>query len=734
MRKKLLARILLVFALILSILVCTIPEDSAHAAKVTNKKVQKVLKKNLKNKFCKYAFLDLDKDGLDELISYQYEGPYCLSKEEEHYTIYIEIFKYSGGKSKVIFSNEYLMFNNNYDISFNLYYKDNCYMNITYQEEGYAGDCEYYMLSKGTFQGFCFKTAESDDEYSYYLSDWTPTTEKKFNKTLKKFPGDDSKLEIKLKLSDKKTAKKFVKEYLTAMIPVLSEGKESVISEVKDSNGDGFADLKLKYASGESVIYSMDLEYDSLRLLQYTDVSDNSEEVREYVKENYPGLMKLADEGLISFSAEYERDTFKLGNWDMEYWEKSPESSEKDPKYVLVTDGIKEDIEWDVLGYSEDGQYAYAISRYILFNRQFNDKKAKVNFSNSTLCKYLNGEFYENAFSESEKELIGDSSANSQNHKVTILTVNDMRLFWNYDMEIASKERVATYIDGETGSWWTRSDGAKYNDDYESYKSNQSMKRPVLYDGSIESTRNGHNEEDDVGLFVNSSCGVRPYITVRLTPEFIEANNLSVGKVKPNLKKVFVIFGTHNISETSSVQMEWEILDYDEESGKTLLASRYIEKIIAYDDKENVTETTWKDCTLRKWLNSEFYEEAFSKDEKALIAANTYSEGEDMEDNVFILSYSEVEKYYPITNAGSIIDRICALRNGASRDWWLRTPDEESGITSAYVALITADGGSCKPYAELANEGFCDESLWDDDYDYGIFDHAVRPAIYLKTK
>ena len=82
----------------------------------------------------------------------------------------------------------------------------------------------------------------------------------------------------------------------------------------------------------------------------------------------------------------------------------------------------------------------------------------------------------------------------------------------------------------------------------------------------------------------------------------------------------------------------------------------------------------------------------------------------------------------------SIIDRICALRNGASRDWWLRTPDEESGITSAYVALITADGGSCKPYAELANEGFCDESLCYDDYDYGIFDHAVRPAIYLKTK
>ena len=52
MRKRLLARTLLVFALILSMLVCAIPEEGAQAAKVTNKKVQKVLKKNIKNKFC----------------------------------------------------------------------------------------------------------------------------------------------------------------------------------------------------------------------------------------------------------------------------------------------------------------------------------------------------------------------------------------------------------------------------------------------------------------------------------------------------------------------------------------------------------------------------------------------------------------------------------------------------------------------------------------------------------
>ena len=276
----------------------------------------------------------------------------------------------------------------------------------------------------------------------------------------------------------------------------------------------------------------------------------------------------------------------------------------------------------------------------------------------------------------------------------------------------------------------------KYNDDYESYSSSvQSLKRMVLSNGSIEGVKNAYNEESNVGISVVSSCGVRPFITIRLTPEFIEANNLSVGNAKPKLKKVYVVFGTRNTSETSSIPMEWDILDYDEESGKTLLASRYIEASIAYDDKNDIEETGWKDCTLRSWLNSKFYDSAFDKKEKALIAANKYSEGEDLEDNVFILSYSEVEKYYPITDKFSVYDRICALRNGASREWWLRTPDEESGITSSTVALVSVLGGLCYADAKYeAKEGVCEADIIFDDWNFSIYDHTVRPAIYIKLK
>ncbi len=738
MRRRLLTRTIIVFALILSILVCTIPEDAVRAATVTNEKVQKVLKKKIKNKLCKYAFADLDKDGLDELITYQYQGPDWYDNGDAFFYVYIIIYRYSDGKAKKILSKRYFRYNGN-EISFELYYKDTCYLKVfddsVYNLDKYA----YYEFSKdkGTFRGLCYKNIVATGP-SYFSRGWKSVSEKKFNKIMKKFPGDDSKLEIEMELSDKELAKKFVEEYLTEMIPELSEGKESVTSEIKDFNGDGFADLKLKDASGESIIYSLDFESDSLSLLQYTDSvtddPDDSEEVREYVKENYPGLIKLADEGLISFSAEYERDTVKLGSWDMEYWEKNGEGEKA--KEVLVTDGNKEDMEWYILGYSGDGQYAYCLSKYILFNKQFNETRAKLNFSESTLCQYLNTDFYENAFTESEKELIGDSSANSRNFKVIIMTTKDLRLYYDYELEINTKERIATYIDGRAGSWWTRTHGLKYNDDYESYSSSvQSLKRMVLSNGSIEGVKNAYNEESNVGISVVSSCGVRPFITIRLTPEFIEANNLSVGNAKPKLKKVYVVFGTRNTSETNSIPMEWDILDYNEESGKTLLASRYIEASIAYDDKSDIEETSWKDCTLRSWLNSKFYDSAFDEKEKALIAANKYSEGEDLEDNVFILSYSEVEKYYPITDKFSVYDRICALRNGASREWWLRTPDEESGITSSTVALVSVLGGLCYADAKYeAKEGVCEADIIFDDWNFSIYDHTVRPAIYIKLK
>ena len=60
-------------------------------------------------------------------------------------------------------------------------------------------------------------------------------------------------------------------------------------------------------------------------------------------------------------------------------------------------------IKWYFLK-SEEGR-KYFISNYILLTKEF-DEKGSTNFSESSLRKFLNKYFYENVFSDSEKELL----------------------------------------------------------------------------------------------------------------------------------------------------------------------------------------------------------------------------------------------------------------------------------------------------------------------------------------
>ncbi|MBQ7500158.1 MAG: prolyl oligopeptidase family serine peptidase [Clostridia bacterium] len=61
--------------------------------------------------------------------------------------------------------------------------------------------------------------------------------------------------------------------------------------------------------------------------------------------------------------------------------------------------------------------------------------------------------------------------------------------------------------------------------------------------------------------------------------------------------------------------IEWTVLDVT--GNKALLLSRYVLDVIPYNDKR--TNVTWETCTLREWLNGEFYNAAFDKDEKEMI-------------------------------------------------------------------------------------------------------------------
>lgn len=89
----------------------------------------------------------------------------------------------------------------------------------------------------------------------------------------------------------------------------------------------------------------------------------------------------------------------------------------------------------------------------------------------------------------------------------------------------------------------------------------------------------------------------------------------------------------------------------DVQGGQALLVSRYALDCQRYSSTH--ADTTWASCTLRSWLNSTFYSEAFTDDEVSHIALATLSNhdnpdlggtegGPDTEGLVFLLSVAEV--------------------------------------------------------------------------------------------
>ena len=117
----------------------------------------------------------------------------------------------------------------------------------------------------------------------------------------------------------------------------------------------------------------------------------------------------------------------------------------------------------------------------------------------------------------------------------------------------------------------------------------------------------------------------------------------------------YITFGTYEQDgdlDNGPEPIEWEVVASDENG--TLLVSRYILDCQSYN--KFTEEVTWETCSLRTWLNDDFYNTAFTPEEQAMInttmvinADNSYygtSGGNDTEDKIFCLSIDEVLKYY----------------------------------------------------------------------------------------
>lgn len=220
--------------------------------------------------------------------------------------------------------------------------------------------------------------------------------------------------------------------------------------------------------------------------------------------------------------------------------------------------------------------------------------------------------------------------------------------------------------------------------------------------------------------------GSSPDATVEGTP----TPDSEIAEMKKAFKEAnvgeYVTFGHYEQdSDTSNGKEEIEWLVLEKEDDKIFVISKYAFERRPYNMNG---ESTWENCSLRKWLNSTFINSAFSADEKAMIltAAVTADKnpeygtnpGNATQDQVFLLSITEAEKYFSSNSARQCtpVDYAAAeeaFPSNLNKDkiscWWaLRSPGSEQ----YYATGVSSDGSVDYFGVGSNNESYIRPAMW----------------------
>ena len=198
---------------------------------------------------------------------------------------------------------------------------------------------------------------------------------------------------------------------------------------------------------------------------------------------------------------------------------------------------------------------------------------------------------------------------------------------------------------------------------------------------------------------------------------------LSEGRVRPGEIISFGRFEQDNDMSNGAEEIEWRVLAC-ENGLATLISVKALARVPFNEKREPVV---WENCTLRRWLNEDFLNGAFTEEEQSKLAAVELPAGRNpayptdpgsgTRDRVWLLSIEEAERLF-----ASDEDRVChptayaSARGAKTNDagacwWWLRSPGDET-----HDAADVNFNGSVYYAGYGANFFFC----------------AVRPVIVLK--
>lgn len=400
--------------------------------------------------------------------------------------------------------------------------------------------------------------------------------------------------------------------------------------------------------------------------------------------------------------------------------------------YFMQNGSYKEPIEWRVLDIQE--RRALITSVYGIDAGRYNESEGPAPWQSSSLRMWLNNEFINIAFKESEKnailqaELINNDNTvylteNGGNtvDRVFLLSIYEANTYFKndedrilYPTELAVSQGV--YVAENGGCWWwLRSPGS--HDNYAA---------DVDYGGDIDS----YGSDKVYGI-----NAIRPAMWVSIddlfdswepTPSEIITDDDDIPSAFALSSKGYntVEFGSYyNNTMLSKVPIRWRVLEVRDKIA-LLITDKCIDSM-PYNKGDD--DITWAQSDIRKWLNKDFLNTAFTPQQRSGILpinntnpANPLYEtrgGIISQDHIFLLSIDEMYKYFEDDRdrtakpTGFARSKGIYVNQSGKCWWWLRS----SGCNQNYAADVDY-GGDVDLYGSSVKST----------------NNGVRPAMWVK--
>ena len=366
------------------------------------------------------------------------------------------------------------------------------------------------------------------------------------------------------------------------------------------------------------------------------------------------------------------------------------------------------------------------LSKYILNAVQFNEERKNVTWETSSLRSWLNESFINEAFNSIEQQAIIASivdnsrelaydwsvGGNDTVDKAFILNREELKLLAGIDGRTSKATLYAIQhgvnANDENGCscWWLR------------LIDEQQKAAFVNFDGGLSGWRTAVD---------SITIGVRPAIWVDNTGLSTKGYEVAFGRYEQD-----------NNLENGPEPIEWIVLDAQD--GKSLLLSKYGLDARAFHEMESVAY--WDSCTLRKWLNGAFLQDAFSKKEQQAILSTKVDNSKEQgnpswetsdrtstTDASFLLSYAEISSYFH-----NDIERRCkptafAIAEGVNLDgehswWWTRSAC--SGNYLNYAGTISPEGSTKTTKNVNSVKGAVRPAIWVDQEKLKFAQEQIR--------